>query len=390
MSEAVPDGSSQKSNSSRRRLAAASVMAAVLVAIAAAIGVAWWQQRGPDRPAQVAEASGSAPVLTPPTGRAASSPALPLHGVPLRAPTNLRLLVADAPAPFVLDVDRRTTQPITGLPTDGDRGVAVAAVGQDALVSSLRFCNACRPDDSVLLLRRGSTAATRLGRVMEAVGSRAGDGVWTLGRRNAGRCMIRKRDLDGRLRRATGQVRCRTDLIAELPAGLLVSSVGPLGKDAHSALLRPSGRVVRLGNPNAQPVVGNLVLSGAGRHTPLVLRDVRSGASHRLSWPSRRGNSLAEVTGDPRGRLAVVRFAKFSPEHRLDMWLLDTQTRRWEHLPGMPARIVPKATDVEWSADGRVVILSGDALGVWRPGSPQLTVAQVRPPKQPGSNFVVW
>jgi hypothetical protein len=72
------------------------------------------------------------------------------------------------------------------------------------------------------------------------------------------------------------------------------------------------------------------------------------------------------------------------------MWLLDTQTHRWEHLPGMPAHIVPKATDVEWSADGRVVILSGNVLAVWRPGSPQLAVGQVRPTKQPGSNFVVW
>ena len=382
--------SPHKSNVSRRRLAVASVTAGVLVATAAAVGVAWRQQHRPERPAQVAETSAAAPAPAPPPASAASTPALPLRGVRLQAPTNLRLLVADAPAPFVLDVDRRTSQPITGLPTGGDRGVAVAAVGQDALVSSLRFCNACQPNDSVYLLRRGSTSAIRLGRVLEAVGSRAGDGMWTLERRDAGHCTIRELDLDGRLRRAIGQVRRRTDLIAELPVGLLVSSVGPLGRDAHSALLRPSGHVVQLGDPNAQPVVGNLVLSGAGRHTPLVLQDVGSGVSHRLSWPSKRGYSLAEVTGHPHGRLAVVRFAKFSPEHRLDMWLLDTQTRRWEHLPGMPARIVPKATDVEWSADGRVVILSGEALGVWRPGSPQLAVARVRPPEQPGSNFVVW
>jgi hypothetical protein len=121
-----------------------------------------------------------------------------------------------------------------------------------------------------------------------------------------------------------------------------------------------------------------------------VLRDVRSGAGHRLPWPSGPAYSLAEVTGDPSGRLAIVRFARFSPRHMLEMWLLDTRTYRWEHLPGMPARIVPKATDVEWSADGRVVILSGDALGVWRPGSPHLAVGRVRPTKQPGSNFVVW
>jgi hypothetical protein len=132
------------------------------------------------------------------------------------------------------------------------------------------------------------------------------------------------------------------------------------------------------------------VLSGADRRTPLVLRDVRSGGRHLLPWPSGPGYSLAEVDGDPSGRFAIVHFARFSPRHKLDMWLLDTLTRRWEHVPGMPARLVPKATDVEWSADGRVVILSGDVLAVWRPGSPHLAVGRVPPSKQPGSDFVVW
>jgi hypothetical protein len=251
-------------------------------------------------------------------------------------------------------------------------------------VSSFRLCARCGPEVAVFLVRGGSAAATRLGRMMEAVSSKDGESIWTLDRRGAGRCGIQEVDLDGRTQRLGAHVRCRTDLIAELPAGLLVSSVRPNGRDAHSALLEPNGRVARVGGPAIQPVVRNLVMSGAGRRTPLVLRDVQTGAKYRLSWPSRRDYSLAEVTGDPTGRLAIVRFAKFSPEHRLDVWLLDTQTRRWEHLTGMPASLVPKITDVEWSADGRVVILSGDVLGVWHPGSPRLSVARVTPPKQPG------
>ena len=394
VSETMPVASekSQTSKSSRPGLAAASVMALVLVAIAAAVGVAWLQERNPGRPAHFATASAPAPRSPPPPpiGSSSSSGALPLPGVRLRAPTNLRLLVADVPAPFVLDVDRRSVQPITGLPAGGDRGISVVAIGKAALVQSLRFCKRCQPDASVYLVKHGSTAATRLGRVMGAVSSSDGEGVWTISTGVASRCTIREIDLDGRVRRSAGKVPCRTGLIAELPAGLLLSFVGPLGMDAHSTLLEPSGQVVRLGDPNIQPVVGNLVLSGADRHTPLVLRDVRSGARHRLSWPSSRGYSLAEVTGDPNGHLAIVRFARFSPRHMLDMWLLDTQTRRWEHLRGMPAPLVPKATDVEWSADGRVVILSGHVLGVWRPGSPQLTVGRIRPTRQPGSNFVVW
>jgi hypothetical protein len=379
---------SEKSQTSalRPRLAVAGVLAAL-----AAVGVvAWWQQQSPEPVTRVAGSSKQAPDQALSNGAAAPNPDLPLRGVPLRAPTNLHLLVADAPAPFILDVDRRRVTPIAGLPTDGERGVGVASLGQNALVSSLRLCTRCGPEVAVYLLRRGSTAATRLDGMMEAVSSHEGESIWTLGRRGAGRCGIQEVNLDGRTQRLGAHIRCRTDLIADLPAGLLVDSVGPNGRDAHSALLEPNGRVARVDGPGVQPVVRNLVLSGAGRRTPLVLHDVQTGAKYRLSWPSRRDYSLAEVTGDPTGRLAIVRFAKFSPEHRLDVWLLDTHTRRWEHVPGMPAPLVPKITDIEWSADGRVVILSGDVLGVWRPGSPRLSVARVTPPKQPGIDFIVW
>ena len=145
--------------------------------------------------------------------------------------------------------------------------------------------------------------------------------------------MIREVGLDGRPRRAARPVRCRTGLVAELPAGLLVNSMGAGGRDWHSALLRPDGGIVRLGDPQVQPVVGNLVLRGADRHTPLVLHDLGTGASSRLRWPSRPDYELDEVTGDPNGRLAIAEFANYSPGHRVDLWLLDPRTRRWRQLP---------------------------------------------------------
>jgi hypothetical protein len=298
--------------------------------------------------------------------------------------------VADVPAPFVLRADRGTVQPIAGLPTDGDRGVGVLPVAGGALVLSLRHCDRCRAEYGVHLLRRGTTAATRLGTAMQAVPSRDGQGLWMLGGGDAGRCTVRQVGLDGRPRRAARRVSCRTGLVAELPAGLLVSSSGAGGRDWQGALLRPDGGIVRLGDPQAQPVVGNLVLSGADRHTPLILHDLGTGASSRLRWPSRPDYGLGEVSGDPNGRLAIVEFANYSPEHRVDLWLLDITTRRWRHLPGMPARMVPKVTDVQWTADGAVVLLSGDLLGVWRPGAPRLAVRRVRPPRRPGGEFVIW
>jgi hypothetical protein len=302
--------------------------------------------------------------------------------VPLESPTGLRLLVADVP-PFVLDQDRGTAQRITGLSPGGDSGVSVVPVGEDALLLSYRFCKGCRA--AVYLVRRGSTAATRLATTWEAVPSSDGEGVWMFSR-DAHQCTIREIGLDGRPLRTARHVSCRLSLVAELPTGLLVSYTG----SGRNALITPDTDVVRLRYQQAQPVVGNLLLTGIDRRTPLLLRDVGSGASHRLRWPSRPDYSLGDVTGDPNGRFAIVEFAKFSPEHRVDMWLLDTATRRWQHLPGMPAGIVPKATDVAWTADGRVVILSGNVLGVWRPLEPRIAARRVRPPQQPGSEFVVW
>ena len=170
------------------------------------------------------------------------------------APTGLRLLVAAAPAPFVLDVGQATTQPITGLATDGDRLVSVLPVAPGALVVSGRSSGRCRPGSSLYLVRHGSTSAARLGAALQVV-----------------------------------------------PA-----------HDGQS-----------LGDPQAH-------------------------------------YELGEVTGDPGGRLAIVEFASYSPEHRLDLWLLDTRARRWRHLLGMPAPMVPKVTDVHRTADGRVVVLSGN------------------------------
>jgi hypothetical protein len=347
-----------------------------------ALGAARWQQHEPRHSVSGSRSTAEAPRLT------VSRPSSP--GQPVRAPTALRLLVADAPAPFVVDVDRQTVQPITGLPAAGERGVTVAPVGKHALVLSQRFCASCPPESELFLLRHHSTVATALGRALQAVPSRDGQSAWIITRRAPGRCMIAKLGLDGRRRHGARPVSCRTGLVAELPAGMLVERTGRRGRGAHSALLRPGGRVIRLPYEQALPVVGNLVLTGADRHRPLHLRDAHTGARFRLRWPSRPDYGLGEATGEPTGRLAIVEFTKYSPQHRLDMWLLDTATRRWRHLPGMPARLIPKATDARWTADGRIVILSGHLLAVWRAGQPRLATQRLPPPTQPGSQFLIW
>jgi hypothetical protein len=52
--------------------------------------------------------------------------------------------------------------------------------------------------------------------------------------------------------------------------------------------------------------------------------------------------------------------------------------------------LIRKVTDVKWTSDGRIVILSGAVLAVWRPGEKHLAIHRIKPPKQPGGNFVIW
>lgn len=371
----------------RRRRSPLWTAVAVLVAAGVAAVVAFLAR---DHHEQASRHQGSAPTVSQPNAvTRASIAGLPLRGLPLERDTGLRLLIADAPAPFVFDVDRGTVRPITGLPTRGERGVSVVAVGDDALILSTRFCDRCR-GTSAYLLGHGSTAASSLGRALQVIPTRDGQGLWVLRKGRAASCLLGEVTLDGRRRGAPRLTSCATGLLAELPVGLLTTFTEPLGENAHEDVLRPEGKIVRFGDEAAQPVVGNLLLSGADRHTPLLLRDASTGAARRLRWPSGPGYSLGEVNGQVDGRFATIHFARYSPVHRFDLWLLDTLTGAWRHLPDMPARAVPKATDVQWTPDGRVVVLAANALGVWRPGDAHLAVRRVPLPKQPGIQFVVW
>ena len=348
------------------------MLAAAVVVAATVVGAALWRQET-NGPASVAESS---------------SPSRPSAAV--QPGPGLRLLVATAPAPLVVDVDEGRTARVSGLPIRGDRSVGVAAVGQDVLLLAYRVCPRCR-DIGVYVLRHGTTSATRLATALQAVPSQDGRGAWLLQRRRGGpgRCQLTEIGLAGRERGAPILVGCRLGLVADLPAGLFVSSTGALGRNAHSAVIERDGDVRPYADPYARPVVGDLVLSGSGPGTPLVLRDMGTGANRSLRWPSRRNFGLGEVSGAPDGRHAVVGFARYSP-YRLDLWLLDTQTGRWRHLPGMPARLVPKATDVEWTPDGRVVVLSEGTARVWRPGETTMETRRMPTGRQPGSQFIVW
>lgn len=66
--------------------------------------------------------------------------------------------------------------------------------------------------------------------------------------------------------------------------------------------------------------------------------------------------------------------------------LFDTMTGAWQQLPDLPTHAIPKAAGLKWTTDGRVVILTANALGVWRPGAAHLAVRRVRRRSSPAIN----
>jgi hypothetical protein len=177
----------------RRTRVEAGVGVVVLVALVALAAGSF--QRHEEPSAQV-----RAPSTTPtPSTTADRREFRPLAGVPLAGPTRLRLLVASDPTPFVLDLDQTSVQPVTGLPTDGQRVVSVLPVGEHAVIVSDRVCTSCRPPGpEVYGIWRGSTTAVRLGSPQEVVAVREGRAVWLLGHQTTTACTLRQVGLDGR------------------------------------------------------------------------------------------------------------------------------------------------------------------------------------------------
>lgn len=326
-----------------------------------------------------------------------------LPGVPLEGPSGLRLLVADDPTPFVLDVDSGAVQPVTGLPRGEHRSTHVESVGGHAVVVSRRDCrgSGCDAGSTAYLVRHGGTVATPLGAAMDVEWSRDGRGVWLLRRRDATHCTFDHVGLDVQPRRPTRPLPCEAVLIEELPAGLLL--YGPAaggGGEPYSALVTAGGAVRRL-PVVADGAVGDLVLSTVEVGREVALTDVRSGASQRLPWPSRLDDHVMGLIGvHPDGRLAIVAFypAHNRGEQTLDLWLLDLTTCRWQRLPDVPLRIAPAKPQLRWTADGRLLLLAGLAgepgamVALWRPGEPRLAVRRMDlpgPERRNGFRFAI-
>lgn len=322
-------------------------------------------------------------VFAPVSARTAG-PLPPIKGPSLAGPTHLRLIVSGTP-PLVVDVDAAGVQKIAGIvgaqkhPTlwvMPSRGGALAGFDEGCYpCTSGTVAFRIRPDGSVQRLARGLSVAP----------ARASPAVWLLRKAAHGAC---------RLSLVPGS---RPALAA--PCGFLLrdTEAGLLGyTQAGQTLIDTRSGRVRAKAPRLEPLHGDLVLEQAGEGTlgqdRLLLHGLASGRRRNLGWPSiLRG--LDEVAVQPRGTLVAVGFADPAypgPAQAEDVWILDTTTGKFTHLPGFPAQVDLKFSSMAWTSDDRLALLlqggGRTVLALWRPGSRTLPLRPLDLPARSGGS----
>jgi hypothetical protein len=318
----------------------------------------------------------------------------PLRGVPLLGTTGLRLLVASNP-PYVLDVDSGRLTTVAGLPRSRPAVLWVRPAGGGALI--VRECQSRGgpPVQEIYVVRDGTTTARLLGTGGSAAPSADGRVVWISADAGNGRCTLRAVSIGGRQRRA-GRA---------FPCGLLDPG-GSLGlivhRRARDELVDPGSLRTLLHAPRILAVAGGRVLT-QDRAKGLTLIDTATGTRRRLEWPSSIGGEASqggtdEAVVDPSGKLIALGFSdpayQSSGTQVTDLWLLDTETGAFRHLPDMPAIVSLKFSSWAWTSDGRLVLLAetegATVVGVWKPGDDRIAVKQVRlPERNSGSDSFV-
>lgn len=304
--------------------------------------------------------------------RAGGDPA-PLAGVPLRAQTGLRLVVADNP-PFVLDVDSRRVTPLRDLAPQRRGVLWVVGIGGRSARSVWRHAD-------LYAVRGRAGRVSSLGDGADVVPAADGRSAWVKSFGRSG-CSIRQLSLDGRVIRAPRAFPCASTIASGGALGLVVNRTRVIEPRDGRTLLRTRWGVLAAAGRT-------LVLAGPGKMFTVL--DTASREQRRVPWPDTVGG-LDTPAVDPRGRFVALAFG--SPggaQQVLDIWLLDTKTMRLSQLPGMPALVSLKATNMAWTHDGQLVLLgesSGrDVVALWRPGEKRLALKTVQlPDRDSGSD----
>jgi hypothetical protein len=300
---------------------------------------------------------------------------VPISGIPLRRETGVRLVLADKP-PFVLDIDAGSIKRIRGV-----RGpVWVAGTGSRAAIA---IAQPFSRRGQVYAVRGNDGAVSRLGAGAEAASGNP-TSVWVKRVVRPSQCTLRRVRLDGRITRAPRSFRCSWTIYPGGSLGFGVSRtrvIDPLTqrtvvrspKDAHD---------MRLG---IAAVAGKKVLLEDGPGRDLTLMDTASGTQKRFAWPSYVGQLMrGAIAVDPQGRFVALAFANPSwtsdegAGQAFDVWIFDTETPRLTQVPDMPAFVALKRTQMAWTDDGWLVLLTQsagqDMVALWKPGNERLQV----------------
>jgi len=327
--------------------------------------------------------------------RPSSSPTR-LTGPPMLGATHLRLFAdTNGGVPYILDVDRGALRRVLGLgiPShysewDASASVSPAPGGALAVVDH-QACEHCARSQ-VLFTIRGDGSVRRIATLSLASSDTTtpDPGVaaeWVDAARLGGGCTLR---LVPSTRPAVPAPCGLLDLDAS-GALAISTSHGLVFVDPRSgSVLEPmSRRAASVGQ--LDPLAGNLALEGSGvdGDTELALVDLASGARTKLRWPS-VVRDVYVARPEPGGPLVALTFINpyYAPSHAplVDVWVLDTRTATFTHVPGFPAAEDFKQSNVAWSSDGRLVIAAqvdppgGSAvIGIWRPGQATLPLRAV-------------
>jgi len=325
-----------------------------------------------------------------------------LHGPALASPTHLFIVASDnGGSPFVVNVDRQTARAAPGLgvlpsyttPWGPHVELLTATASGALMVVSRQSCQRCALSQAEFLIasdgsvRRIATLpkiGPRATGTIEATPALGAPATWVLTWPRVGPCTLRL--VPGT--RPAVRVPCG-DLARATEAGVLMWS-GPYSTEA---LVNPlTGKLRARVAGSLWPVHGDLALENYGLQPGgplgtefghLSLVSLITGDRRQLAWPSYFGNIIS-VVPEPHGPLVAVDFgspAYPGPAQAEDIWILNTTTGTFSHLPEYPAQVDIKASDVVWTDDDRLVIVAhggGRAVvGIWKPGQATLPLRTV-------------
>ena len=351
----------------RQRRRRARLTLALLALAAVSFAVVWAGDSGARR--------ASLPV------RLSSSPRW-LSGRPLTTTTHLRLVTSGTGAADMVDVDSDTVRVLTALGAGrGHSLYPLARLGDRALaVVTRELCRDCTTTVQTEFLVSADGSVRRLARLAltrheEALQAHSSTADWLERWPHRGPCTLRL--VPGE--RAAVRVPCGA-LVAATAQGVWV-----VNGDVHMLIDPLSGRVrERLDTADELTFLpGDLALESTPGPEPtdLALLDLATGARRALRWPSILSWDYSRVLPEPHGPLVAIEFA--SPWGRgtvlaADVWVLDTRTGRFSHVPRFPILEDLKSSNIAWTDDDRLVVVAQGGgrtvLGLWRPGQSTLAV----------------